>query len=244
MADSLRDALKMAPLLRDIPDGELGRLAARTTRLSCARRETIFSAGDPADSIYLLMRGTVRLYHLIEDGRELTIGIIMPWELFGLGGLLAQAPRQRFAQALTPVNCLRIPIDAVIALFGPHSARVLSFTSHFGTLVDNSEKLATSLAFRDVRGRLAQALLNLDERERGNDGHGQLRLTHADLATMIGTTREHVTRLLADFEADGYIAKQRGHLAAILDPEGLRAEIEATRETSVPLIGGSRGSRE
>ena len=100
-------------------------------------------------------------------------------------------------------------------------------TSQLGGLVERTEDLATSLAFRTVRGRLAQALLKLCGGEQLGDPFGALRLTHADLAALVGTTREHVTRLLTEFEQSGYIRKEHGHIAAVSDRTRLQDEAEA-----------------
>ena len=226
MADDLLETLRTSPLLSGLAEGQVRSIAARTTSRSYGRRQTIYAAGDSVDCVFLLRTGTVRLYHLLPDGHELTIGILGPGELFGLAALLGQGSQSRFAQALSPVRCLCLPVAALLELFGPYSSLLLRMTAQFGGLVERTEDLATSLAFRTVRGRLAQALLRLYREDPQGDAAAALRLTHADLAALVGTTREHVTRLLTEFESAGYILKEHGHIASVRDPTGLQDEAE------------------
>lgn len=228
--EDARVALRACPLLDGIPLGQLDRLAAQATRRAFHRRQVIFASGDSADCVYLLISGNVRIYHLLPDGHELTVGLISSGELFGIVGLIGPGTRPRFAQALTAVVCLCLPVEAILELFRVHAEFALRLTSYLGSMIGRSENLATSLAFLGVRGRLALALLRLHEQGVAG-GQAALRLTHADLATMIGTTREHVTRLLADFEHAGYIGKRNGHVIAVRCPDGLRAEIQPLQAT-------------
>jgi CRP/FNR family cyclic AMP-dependent transcriptional regulator len=227
MVDELHEALRASPLLSGLSESELRGLAARATLRSYGRRQLIYAAGDGVDCVFLLQSGVVRLYHLLLDGHELTIGILGQGELFGLAALLGESSRSRFAQALSPIRCLCLPVAALLDLFGPYSGLLLRMTAQVGGLVGRTEELATSLAFRTVRGRLAQTLLRLYGEQKQSDAISVMRLTHADLAALVGTTREHVTRLLTEFEHAGYILKEHGHIAAVCDRAGLKDEAEA-----------------
>lgn len=226
MVDELFEELRAAPLLKGLSVAELRSLTGQVTLRTYGRRQMIFGAGDDVECVFLLRDGMVRLYQLLPDGHELTLGIMGAGEMFGISGLLSQKSRTRFAQSLTPSRCLCLPIEALLGLFGPRSDLVVRMTAQVGVLVERTEDLATSLAFRTVRGRLAQTLLRVYGEANTIESTGLLRLTHADLAAMVGTTREHVTRLLTEFEQAGYISKEHGHVATVCDPARLRRESE------------------
>ena len=226
MGDEPRALLRASRLFHELPDDELDGIAAVATRRTYARHQLIFAQGDPAESLFLLLEGCVRLYQLPDDN-ELTFAILTPGECFGLVALGEDLERNHFAQGLTAVSCLSIPFTAVLARFGRHPALALCLLAHLGTFIGRMEDLAVALAFRPVRARLAQVLLRLQEQEH-RDGRLPLRLTHADLATMIATTREQVSEALTEFEATGYIVKQHGHVVAVSDPAGLRTAIAAS----------------
>ena len=226
MSDEPRMLLRDSRLFQGLPDDELDGIAAVATRRTYAREQLIFAQGDPAESLFLLLEGCVRIYQLLDDN-ELTLAILTPGECFGLIALGDGLTRRRFAQALTAVSCLSIPLTAVLARLGRCPALAVCLLTQLGAFIGRVEDLAASLAFRPVHVRLAQVLLWLQEHAH-RDGQLPLHLTHADLATMIATTREQVSLALADFEATGYIVKQHGHVVAVSDVAGLRTMLTAS----------------
>lgn len=222
-----RALLRDSVLFHELPDDELDEIAASAARRAYARQQLIFAQGDPVESLFLLLQGYVRLYQLPDDN-EFTFALLRPGEFFGLTDLSADAVRTHFAQGLTAVSCLSIPLAAVLAHFGRQSALALCLLTHLSSIIGRTEDLAAAVAFQPVRVRLAQVLLRLQEQEH-RDGQLPVRLTHADLAAMIATSREQVSQVLTEFEASGYVIKHHGHVVAVHDPIGLRTLVAAPR---------------
>src|SRR5487761_24933 len=109
MSDAPRVLLRASRLFQGLSDDDLDGMAAVATRRTYAREQLIFAQGDPAESLFLLLDGCVRLYQLPDD-IELTFAILTPGEFYGLDDLGGDPGRRHFAQALTAVSCLSIPL--------------------------------------------------------------------------------------------------------------------------------------
>ena len=227
-----------AALLGGLSAPELGELVGQAAARSYRRQEMIFRAGEAADRIFVLQRGLVRLYRLTDEGQELTLAILRPGDVCGVAALVGNSVYPRFAQALMLSGCICLQAEALLRLFGPKLELALRLTGQVGRLLDRTEDLATELAFQTVRQRLAQTLLRLYAEQGAKAGSPAPKLTHGDLAALIGTTREHVTRLLQYFEDAGYVFKVHGHLAAIRDAAGLCEEAAGPREARLDFAAG------
>jgi CRP/FNR family transcriptional regulator, cyclic AMP receptor protein len=187
---------------------------SRTLRGRRFRRgEVLFHEGDPGDALFIVASGAVKVVVPSEDGEEAILATLRRGDFLGELALLDGAPRSASAVALEATEALALPRDQFLGLVASQAAiRDALLASLSGEL----RRLTTHVAelhFLDLTGRLAARLARLaqDHGERQPDGSIRLDAppTQSDLASMIGSTRQSVNKLLGEFEADGLLRMER-----------------------------------
>jgi CRP/FNR family cyclic AMP-dependent transcriptional regulator len=198
---------------------------------SYRRDETVFHQGDPGDALYVIASGTVKVVLPSPDAAEPAIlATLGPGDFFGELALLDGEAHSASVVALEPTEALVLARLDFERLFetqpGLRRALVASLARELRRLTGHVE----SLHFLDLRERLAQRIAALATEGRGiavRGAEGELRLdwpyTQAELAGMVGGSRESVNRLLADFVARGLIRFERETLV-VPDPGRLTSE--------------------
>ena len=177
-----------------------------------AAKDTIFAPGDPDGQLYFLLEGTVRLYKIYGEYKEATVALLKDGGVFGELSLEEGPWQTVFAEALTDTRVIgvRKSILAEVVKRNPEFATRIFFS--FSERLKQSEEVIDSLLDREVSTRLATLLMNLSERFGEEDGTGTLigiRLTHQDLANMIVSTREAVSKVMSEFQRDGVIETRK-----------------------------------
>ncbi len=178
----------------------------------------LYSPEEHGEVLFLLKEGRVRLYRLSPDGKALTTAIVEPGAAFGEMALLGQGMQDSFAEAME--RCILYTLNKrdvqEVLLSDPRvSRRLLELVSQ--RLEDTEKKLA-EFAFKNVPQRLASLLLQLAHPAPGQrQGPIPLpvRYTHQQLAEMIGTYRETVTKVLNDFRQQGWIRIEHGRIQLV-----------------------------
>lgn len=181
------------------------------------RGETLFHVGDPGDALFVVESGNVKITLPPDDGSEPAIlTTIGPGGFFGELALLDGARRSATAVALDAVSTLVLRRDAFDRLVDDQAAVRRALFAALATEIRRLTAQVHDLHFLDLPGRLAQHLLRSVPLEPGADDDldaalpdGEVRLpwpyTQAELAGMIGGSRQSVNRLLADFVASGLL---------------------------------------
>ncbi|WP_291425735.1 Crp/Fnr family transcriptional regulator [Deinococcus sp.] len=195
-----------------------------------ARGELLFHPEDPAEALYVLMRGAVRLYRLGSNAREVTLDVHGPGALLGVSALVPGASYGMYAEAMDDIEALVLGHDALSRLTQLAPAVGVALTEQITRQTRGIQERLAGLVFLEVSQRLALALLTLAEREDEWGETGSLvlreRVSHQDLAHVVGSTRETITKLLGDFRNRGLL--DLGYRRIILtDHDGL---LRAARE--------------
>jgi len=219
--------LKRIKIFRDLDDATLQAVAAKVVHNQFRRRETIFTAWDPSDRIYLLRSGRVKLYMLSDEGREITLAIMEPGDMFGETALVNPAARQVFAEALDDATVAVMGLADFAALMRDQPDMAFKVTQAIGQRLIQTQRQVESLAFADVSTRLARFLVDqVAERGEPQNGSGQVRLplalTHQEMANLLGTTRETLTATLNRFVDAGIVAVESRGTLRVLDSGELR----------------------
>jgi CRP/FNR family cyclic AMP-dependent transcriptional regulator len=195
-------------------------------RRRARRQEIVYSPGDGDGATYWVRRGCIKVSRLSPDGREITLCLCHPGELFGEEVAVATGPRSCQAQALEESSLFLLPSPLIQRLMREEAAFAVALAHLVGLRRQLAEDQVENLAFRDVGGRLALLLLSLADRPGTvvTDGRTLIstRLTHQELANCVGTTRETLTLTIDRFKADGWI-RLEGRMIAICEPDALRA---------------------
>jgi CRP/FNR family transcriptional regulator/CRP/FNR family cyclic AMP-dependent transcriptional regulator len=222
---ALRAMLGSVPLFRDLPQQDLGTLAASLRTRRYRRGEVIFHQGDPGDSLHIIISGRVKISSPSESGVEAILTTLRPGEFFGSLALLDGAPRSASATAVEATETLILPRDTFRRLVSD-SPEVRDHV--FAELAGELRRLTChveELHFLDIAGRLAARLARMAE-EQGSAGRdGEIRLegpiTQGELAAMVGSTRQSVNKLLGYLAEDGLIRHDRDAIV-VLDLPGLQ----------------------
>lgn len=217
--------LKGVELFRHLPTRTRHRLEARLKPLRFTRGRVIYSAGEPARSVFLVRRGAVEIARVSPRGRKVTLAVVGPGEVFGYLGVLSRGDRPHVATSLEACEIVQIPSWEIRRLCRLHPDFTLQVARTLeGTAIRYSAKIE-SLLFKPVAVRLAEALGGLAQRFGTlQDGAWRLefRMTQQSLANLIGASRQHVGPALRSLTAQGLIRRVREYLGRFEIPDMAR----------------------
>ncbi|MDQ4126625.1 MAG: Crp/Fnr family transcriptional regulator [Actinomycetota bacterium] len=214
-------ATTSAPKGFDLKDFEEAGL--RSVERRFGPKDTIFTPGDPDDQLYFLLSGTVRLYKIYGDYKEATTALLKDGGVFGKLNLVEGRWQDVFAEAVTESRVAGIQKTSLERAIKSDPAFALKLFSSLSERLRQSDEVIESLLHREVSTRLATLLMNLGERFGERNGAGviiDVRLTHQDLANMIASTREAVSKVMSEFQRDG-VVESRNRRIAIVNEEAL-----------------------
>jgi CRP/FNR family transcriptional regulator, global nitrogen regulator len=180
-------------------------------------KDIIFTPGDPDDQLYFLLSGTVRLYKIYGDYKEATTALLKDGGVFGKLSLVEGRWQDVFAEAVTESRVAGIQKASLERVIKSNPGFALRLFSSLSERLRQSDEVIESLLHREVSTRLATLLMNLSDRFGEEDGTLiGVRLTHQDLANMIASTREAVSKVMSEFQREGVI-ETRSRRIAVLD---------------------------
>ena len=190
----------------DLEDFE--RAGVRVVERGFRAGDLIFAPGDPDGQLYFLIGGTVRLYKIYGAHKEATVALLMDRGVFGELGLDEGSRQRCFAEAVTPSRVAVVRKRVLVESIKGDPALTTRLLFSFSDRLRQSDEAIESLLSREVSVRLARLLLNLGERFGEASGPNtvlKVRLTHQDLANMIVSTREAVSKVMSEFQRMGLI---------------------------------------
>jgi CRP/FNR family cyclic AMP-dependent transcriptional regulator len=188
-----------------------------TAERNIARGQTVYSLDDPADELYLIEEGRVKIVRLSAEGQQKILNIYQSGDFFGELCLCGEQQRAEQAVALDSVRLKCFQMKGLLKLLERKPEMILGLVQLFCARLGESYDQITALAFDNLPRRLAREILRLSralEGAPGQDGDGQLtlNLTHEDLAHLVGTSREMVTTMMTQFRQRGVLNYTRGHI--------------------------------
>jgi CRP/FNR family transcriptional regulator, cyclic AMP receptor protein len=184
--------------------------ASRIQRVK--QKQPIYLPGDKALSVYFLKKGRVKISRITQEGKEFTLAMHEPGEIFGELEVLEEIARDTRAEALDDVWVGVLERNEFSRLLLANPELMFQLTRLIGLRLKRLESRVEDLLFQDVPTRLARILLILSTKNRKipKKGVGEgLRITHQELANLIGSTRETVSATLNDFKRQGLV--ELGH---------------------------------
>jgi len=196
------------------------------TRITKHRRgEWIFMLGDPADSIYILREGRIKITALREDGHEVLHEIIGPGEIFGDTNAILGIPRTSSAQALEASLLYEIHRRDLESLLTTHPEFSLQLLKSVGLRLKKAEAQLLNVICNDVSTRVREALIDLIAMEPGipPDQPVTIKITQQDLANLIGASRQQTSQTLKELE-DSSVLRLMYRSILVIAPHKLRNE--------------------
>jgi CRP-like cAMP-binding protein len=217
--------LRKIPLLSDVSSETAQKLLKTMELREIRRRQVVYLPGDPGDAVYFVNGGRLKVSKVTRDGKELTLAYRVPGEIFGELCLIEGGPREEMAEAME--NALisvvdRVLFEQILNKEGVIGTRLVKVIAQRRREVENKIE---QLIFKDVNAKLAELLLRLGDEYGIEDSRGvlvALKITHQEMANLIGSTRETVSLTLSQFKRKGLILTD-GRKVILADRDGLRA---------------------
>jgi CRP/FNR family cyclic AMP-dependent transcriptional regulator len=222
---ALVEALARSPVFGCGQPPALAALAAQATRVDYPAGSFLMRQGEPASHVLVLTAGEVAIVSPVRGGGELVHSIVGAGQLIGELALLNDGRRTAGARATSPTTAWAIGRDPFWGFLEAHPPASSALLRQVAARLAAREALIDDLLSLDVKSRLAKVLLGLaaDYGQPQPDGSARisLRLTHRDLAGLVGASRENVSRALGAFRRRGFIDYDSDSIH-LRNPEALR----------------------
>jgi CRP/FNR family cyclic AMP-dependent transcriptional regulator len=205
-------------LLRDVPDAEVRRVLAIARRRTFARGEVVFHEGDPADSLHLVAKGRLAVRITTPLGEAAMLALRGPGEAFGELALVSgpEALRSATVEALEPAETHAVYRREFDALRREHPRVGDVLVALLAEAMRRTNALLLDAYYATAETRVLRRLVDLT----AVFADGQVRLTQEDLASLAGTSRATVNRVLREAEERGAVELRRG-VTVVRDPDAL-----------------------
>ena len=228
------DPLKQIPLFTLLSDRERRKIAGEVVETCYKKGEYIFREGDRADTFHILKSGSVKCVKTSPDGKEVTMKVLMPGDLFCCdAAVLDGAVHPGCAQPMGDVHVLALSKKAYFAMLRRNPDAAMEVIQYLGKRLHEAQENAKVLALNPADQRLASLLANLAERTGVQESGGirlTVRLTRQDLANMVGITVETAIRVMSRFKHQRLVSGMAKNLM-ILD----LAKLKQLAEPSLSL---------
>lgn len=217
--------LRKATLLSGLTTESFERLATTSRGETYRARQVVYLPGDRSFGVHFLLSGRVKVSKVTRDGKELTLAYRTAGDFFGEACVLDGSPREEMVEAMEATQTVEVVREEFERLMqeAPDFTRRLTMA-----LMNRQRELEAKveqLIFKDVGAKLAELLLRLGE-EHGVPGKRGLsltvKITHQEMANLIGSTRETVSLTLSQFKRKGLIETE-GRRVILADSEALKA---------------------
>lgn len=219
--------LKDCDLFTFVNDIEVRQLESLSRTRTFKRNERIYLPNDLADAVLLVAKGRVKIYHVTPDGKQSILNFIDAGELFGELSLFGSEDRQEFAEAIENTTVVLIPKAAMLSLMSSHARLCVGITKLIGVRRQRIERRLRNLLFRSNRERVIHLLIEMAEKYGTQSIDGLelgIKLSHQEMASTIGSTRETVTVMLGQLQSEGVIKIARRRIT-IIDLDKLISEV-------------------
>ena len=200
------DTLRNIPLFSSVRDADLEAIASLLIERRFPRHKTIVEEGLPGDYMYVIREGRVKVTKLSGDGREKILELLGPGDFFGEMSLLDNAVRSASVKSLTETRILALSRSDFLKELRRNPDLAMAVIQELTHRVRQMDEQASSLSFQRVKERTKGLLQRLAKEPAGPDGRcATPALTHQQIADMVGTSRETVTRVVKRLKQQGWL---------------------------------------
>ncbi len=207
------------PLFKDLPKNQQEDLAMIAVESLFSRGEIIFSEGDEGTGFYVVISGRVKICKLSAEGREQILHIFGPGELFGEVPVFAGQHFPASAETIEESRIFYFPRDSLITLIEKNPSIAMHMLAVLSMRLRRFTRLIDDLSLKEVPGRLAAYLLYLSS-QTDSVKDLELTITKGQLASLLGTIPETLSRILTKMSKQGLI-ESSGNRIKILDRDAL-----------------------
>lgn len=235
MADSFW-YIKNCNLFSQLSASDIADLEAQSKVRKLKKGDPVYLPSEQADGVLLVAQGRVKVCHVTPDGKQSILGFVDVGEIFGELSILGNERRDEYVEATEKTTLVLLPKEALSQVLRKYPELVLGVTKLIGLRRQRVEKRLRNLLFRSNRERVIHLLLELSEKYGQRTEAGitlNIRLSHQEMASIIGSTRETVTVVLGQLQKESLLKIARRRVI-ILDLDRLAGEVNE----SAPEVGG------
>jgi len=213
--------------LNDVKGGisSLHDLADASNVNTYKKRQTIYQEGNYPNRLFFIRKGKVKTYKSTDAGKELTIDLYNEGDFFGYTALLENSKYKESAEALDDSELCIISKEDFEMLINNNREVSQKFISLLAKNISEKEEQLLALAYNSLRKRVADALLTLQSKYKGDkEGKFSMQISREDLANIAGTATESLIRTLSDFKSERLIEIKEGYIS-ILDEKKLSSMV-------------------
>ena len=201
--------LEKVSLFTNVPVEYVTQLEKLSVSRKYAKNTVLVTEGDESTHLYIIHKGTATAYLTNEDGRQVTLNYMHDGEYFGELSLLDGKPRSASVITVTDCEIMLVPRAAVLELMQKHPEFSMQLMLELTRRVRELTDSVKDLALLDVYGRVSSTLEKLcDDQKRIHNP----KVTHQDIANMVGSSREMVSRIMKQLLIGEYIAQCSGYI--------------------------------
>ena len=214
--------LRRHPIFCDLDSEAFEQLGRYAKHATLKRGATIFSKGDPGNSLIAVISGTVKISISSPDGRSAILNLIGPGEIFGEVAVLDG--HARTADAIANTSCEIFVIDRrdFLPFVSSQPALAMKFIELLCARLRWTSDQVEEVILQDLPGRLASALIRLTERHDKTKGERTIAVTQQEISEMVGMTRESINKQLRSWAVRNWVRLEHGAIV-VLEPGSLRA---------------------
>ena len=218
---NLQVHLRKIPLLANLTDEEMTRVKADLRLRQYARRDVVLQKGGAGDSLLFLLSGQLQVIDITEDGRAIGLRLLKPGDFFGEIAVINGSTRSASVVALSPVLVAFLPRPTALHLFSHSPSVANQMLRHLAEKVQRDSEFRALLSINNTSRRIYSFLELIKQKAPDNAEVVENLPTHQDIANMINTSRETVTRALLTLVQQGIVEKDT-HRLIIHKPEELQ----------------------
>ncbi|MBI1911904.1 MAG: Crp/Fnr family transcriptional regulator [Deltaproteobacteria bacterium] len=208
------EVLSQNPLFSSLEDFYVRDILAKGEVRTWPEGTQVIIEGESGESVFFILSGKVKVTLYGEEGREIVLSILKEGDMFGEMSIIDDKPRSANVEAITDLECLLISKSAFLDYLSTHHKVYMRFFAYLtGRLREATRKIG-GLALLDVCGRIAHTLIGMSKKEDPTKEKviAIERPTHEELAAMIGSSREVVSRALKKMTQEGYIKIEKDRI--------------------------------
>ncbi|MGV6859840.1 MAG: Crp/Fnr family transcriptional regulator [bacterium] len=206
ISQKIEESVGLSPI--KLTAEQLDFIASKGELRKFPKNNVLITEGDISDSMYIIRGGQVKVYVTNGRGKEAVLNIQEEGDFFGELALIDGEERSASVVSLSPVEVILVTRDAFEAALKERPEMAVTFLSSVTQRVRYLTDVVKNMALNDVSGRVCYTLEHLACENEDGQREIHIRLTHKDIANMVGASREMVSRIMRDLVQDGCIRQE------------------------------------
>ena len=211
--------LKKVPIFAHLGESHLERISELFVKRTCRANHVIVVEEESGQSLFIIQKGSVKVSHISDDGKEVILSILKTGDFFGEMSILDGKGRSANVTALSKSELLMLRRSDFLGLLEEYPQIAISLLRELASRIRKSDMHISSLSLQDAMGRISTALVLVAEKTGRIKGDSIIIPkipVQQDLANLAGTARETISRVMSHFEQTGFI-KRDGHRVEIIN---------------------------